>query len=108
VNPVPIALAFAGSVVLFASWALFMTREVWWSTVEPSYVQVCDALAPVRVKLAGARVTVAHAGVALGRASVHTSAKVAQQVAALASRPRPATNNWSRAIGWSQGWWPSR
>jgi hypothetical protein len=112
VNPVPIALAFAGSVVLFASWVLFMTRELWWSTVEPSYLQVCDALTPARAKLARARVTLAHAGVALGRASVNASVKIghelAHQFTAFASRPRPATNNWSRTIGSLHGWWSSR
>jgi hypothetical protein len=112
VNPVPIALAFAGSVVLFASWVLYMTRELWWSTVEPSYVQVCDALAPARAKFAAARVAVAHAGVALGRASAHATVKVAHELAhhytALASRPRTAPNSWWRVAGWPHGWGPSR
>ena len=107
-NALPIALAFAGSVVLFASWVLFMTRELWWPTVEPSYEQLCHALEPARVKVADARIRAAHAGVALGHAGVKVAHQLGHQLTALASRPRAAPNNWWRMAGWPHGWRPSR
>jgi hypothetical protein len=101
VNPVPIALAFALSLVLFASWVLFMTRELWWSTVEPTYLQILDALAPARAELA-------RLGPALRRASVKAAHELAHKFTAWASRPRSAPNSWWRVAGWPHGWGPPR